>query len=118
MPRLPAADRTGLGRRRHRTPLRADRPVRRGTAPPGEPRRVAVETPPLTDEESVLVDDLEGEIEDLVAELEDEETSDDARTNAEAKIRALNERVEAIVSKPPIIDDELKPKVGAFLILD
>jgi ParB family chromosome partitioning protein len=81
-------------------------------------RRVPVETPPLTDEELASVDALEGEIDDLAAILEDEETSDEAREEAEAKIRDLSDRVDAIVNKTPVIDDELKPRVGAFLILD
>jgi len=81
-------------------------------------RRVPLESPPLTDEESASVDSLEAEIEDLVAELEDEETSDNKRDEAEAKIRDLNGRIEALVNKPPVIPDGLKPRVGAFLILN
>ena len=81
-------------------------------------RRVAVETPPLTDEESVSVDELEAKIEDLVGILEDEETSYEGREAAETKIGELNDRIDAIVNKTPIIADELKPHVGAFLILD
>jgi ParB family chromosome partitioning protein len=81
-------------------------------------RRVAVECPPLSDEESTLVDELESEVDDLVAKLESEELGEKARTRAEAKIRRASERIDAIVNKPPVIDDELKPRVGAFLILD
>ena len=81
-------------------------------------RRVPVETPPLTQEESAAVDALEGEIDDLAATLEDEETSDEARDDAEAKIRELTDRIDAIVNKTPVIDDDLKPRVGAFLVLD
>ena len=81
-------------------------------------RRVPVETPPLTDKESADVDALEGEIDDLAATLEDEEASDEARDEAEAKIRELSDRIDAIVNKTPVIDDGLKPRVGAFLILD
>ena len=81
-------------------------------------RRVPVETPQLTDEESASVDTLEGEIDELAAALEDEETSDEVRDSAEAKIRDLSDRIDAIVNKTPVIDDDLKPRVGAFLILD
>jgi len=81
-------------------------------------RRVPVEAPPLTDEESAAVDALEGEIDNLAAILEDEETDDEARDEAEAKIRDLSDRVDAIVNKTPVIDDDLKPRVGAFLVLD
>ena len=52
-------------------------------------RRIPLESPPLSDEESAQVDDLEGEIEDLVGLLEDEETEPGARQEAEAKIREI-----------------------------
>lgn len=81
-------------------------------------RRVPVVTPPLTDEESASVDALEGEIEDLALSLEDEEASEEARDQAEAKIRELSDWIDAIVNKPPVIDVEMKPRVGAFLMLD
>src|SRR3546814_628238 len=81
-------------------------------------RRVPVQTPPLTDEESAAVDALEGEIDDLALGLEDEESSEEARDEAEAKIRELSDRIDAIVNKPPVIDEDLKPRVGAFLMLD
>jgi ParB family chromosome partitioning protein len=80
--------------------------------------RVPVETPPLTDEETARVDALEGEIEDLVGLLEDEETEDSAREQAEVKIRDLSDQIDAIVDKRPVIDEALKPQVGTFLVLD
>lgn len=81
-------------------------------------RRVSVETPPLTDEETAQVDQLEGEVEDLIGLLQEEETGATAREEAEAKLRELNARIDAIVDKPAVIDDALKPMIGAFLILD
>ncbi len=81
-------------------------------------RRVPVATPPLTDEESARVEALEEQIGELVGLLEDEESEDSARADAEAKIRALDGEIDAITDKPPVIDDELKPKVGTFLLLD
>ena len=81
-------------------------------------RRVPVESPPLTDEESASVDALEAEIDEHAATLEDEEASDEARDEAEAKVRDLSDRIDAIVNKTPVIDDDLKPRVGAFLVLD
>jgi ParB family chromosome partitioning protein len=81
-------------------------------------RRVPVELPPLTDEESARVDALESEIGELVGLLEEEETDDAAREEAEAKIRTLDGEIDAITDKPPVIDDELKPTVGTFLLLD
>jgi ParB family chromosome partitioning protein len=81
-------------------------------------RRLPVETPPLTEEESAAVDALEGEMEDLALGSEDEEMAEEARCEAEAKIQVLSDRIDAIVNKRPIIDDEVRPHVGAFLILD
>ena len=81
-------------------------------------RRVPVETPPLSDEESARVEALEEEIGQLVGILEDEETEDFARAEAEAKIRALDGEIDAITDKPPVIDEELKVKVGTFLLLN
>lgn len=81
-------------------------------------RRVPVATPALTDEETAQVDELEGQIEDLVDLLQDEETEAAEREAAEAKIRDLSDRIDAIVDKQPVIDAELKAHVGTFLILD
>lgn len=81
-------------------------------------RQVPVETAPLTEEESAAVDGLEVEIEEVALGFEDEEMSEEARDAAEAKIRDLGDRIHAIVNKPPLIDDELKPRIGAFLMLD
>src|SRR4029079_15399729 len=81
-------------------------------------RRVPVETPPLTDEESQRVDAIEEQIGGLVPILEDEEADDAERAEAEARIRALDCEIDAITNKPPVLDEELKGKVGAFLLLD
>jgi ParB family transcriptional regulator, chromosome partitioning protein len=81
-------------------------------------RRVLVETPPLTDEETERVDSLEGDIEDLVDILQDDETEGPAREEAEAKIRSLSDEIDGIVNKRPAIDEALKAQVGTFLILD
>jgi ParB family chromosome partitioning protein len=81
-------------------------------------RRVPVEKPPLTDEESARVEALEEQIGELVGLLEDEETDEAARSEAEEKIAALDREIDAITDKPPVIDPELKEKVGTFLLLD
>lgn len=81
-------------------------------------RRVQLETPPLTDEESARVDELEEEIGGLVDLLEDEESDDWARGEAEAKIAELDRALDAIVNKPPVIDRDKKSRLGAFLLLD
>jgi ParB family transcriptional regulator, chromosome partitioning protein len=81
-------------------------------------RRVPVETPPLTDEESARVDALESEIGELVGLLEDEESDDAARADAEAKIAALDREIDGIADKAPVIDPEVKAQLGTFLLLD
>jgi ParB family chromosome partitioning protein len=81
-------------------------------------RRVPAQTPPLTDGESARVEALEEQIGELVGILEDEESDEAARADAEVKIRALDGEIDAITDKPPVIDDELKGQVGAFLLLD
>jgi ParB family chromosome partitioning protein len=81
-------------------------------------RRVPMDTPPLTAEESARVDALEEEIGGLVGLLEDEETEDSARAEAESRIRALDSEIDAITNKPPLLDAEAKAGLGAFLMLD
>jgi ParB family transcriptional regulator, chromosome partitioning protein len=81
-------------------------------------RRVLVEKPPLSDEESARIEALEEQIGELVGLLEDEESDDNARADAEEKIRALDREIDAITDKPPLIDEELKGRAGTFLLLD
>lgn len=81
-------------------------------------RRVPVEAPPLTEEESDRVDALESEIGELVGLLEDEEADETDRADAEQRIRALDREIDSITDKRPVIEDELKARAGAFLLLD
>ena len=81
-------------------------------------RRVPVETPQLTDEESARVEALEAEIGALVAVLEDEGVDEAGRADAEEKIRALDQEIDGISAKRPVISEELKGRVGTFLLLD
>ncbi len=81
-------------------------------------QRVQLETPPLSDEESAEVEALEAETEELIRQLEDEETAAEARAAAEARVREIGARIDAITAKPPVIPDELKPRIGTFMLLD
>ncbi len=81
-------------------------------------RRVEVERAPLTDEEKKAVAALEDKMEVFAALVEDEGTDGDERAGAESKIRDLGDRIDAILDKPPLLDDELRSRVGAFLMLD
>lgn len=80
-------------------------------------RRVRIETPPLSEEESAAVHQLEGEIEVLAELAAEEGTEEPAREDAEARIRELGGQIEAIVARPPVLDEALKPSVVAFLVL-
>lgn len=81
-------------------------------------RRVPLEKAPLSDEESARVEELEEQIGELAGLVEDEETEESDRAEAEEKIRALDEQIDAIMDKPPLIDDALKARAGTFLLLD
>ncbi len=81
-------------------------------------RRVPAASPPLSAEEAARLDTLEGEIAELAELLEHHAADEPARTAAEEKIRELKGCVQAIVNKPPILDDRLKANAGAFLMLD
>jgi ParB family chromosome partitioning protein len=81
-------------------------------------QRVRLETAPLTDEEEAEVEAARADIDELVPVLEDEEASDEERSQAEEAIRVLEKRIEALADKPAIIPDDLKPRLGTFLLLD
>ncbi|MFN3946272.1 MAG: ParB N-terminal domain-containing protein [Allosphingosinicella sp.] len=81
-------------------------------------QRVQLQSPPLLDEESAEVEALEAETEELISQLESEETAAEAREAAEARVREIGARIEAITDKPPVIPDDLKPRIGTFLLLD
>ena len=81
-------------------------------------QRVPLEVPSLSDEENAEVEALEAETEELIGQLEDEGTAEEAREAAEARVREIGARIEAITAKPPVIPDELKSRVGTFMLLD
>jgi ParB family chromosome partitioning protein len=81
-------------------------------------RRVPVEVPRLSDEESARIEALEREIGELLASLETEVTGDAARAETQAKIRALDREIVSISDKRPVIGDELRGTLGTFLLID
>jgi ParB family chromosome partitioning protein len=81
-------------------------------------QRVRLERPPLGEEETAEVEALEAETEELVAQLDDDAIEDDVRNAAEARVREIGARIEALMHKPPVIPEELKPRIGTFLLLD
>ncbi|HET7316395.1 MAG TPA: ParB/RepB/Spo0J family partition protein [Sphingomicrobium sp.] len=81
-------------------------------------RRLPLPTPPLTDKESASVEQLETELEQLAETLEDEGVAGPERVKAAARVRELNDAIDSLIDKPPVVDEELKPKIGTFLLLD
>jgi len=80
--------------------------------------RIVPEREPLTEEEANRIDTAHAEIELLIAIIDNEETGEDARKEAEESAEALEREIAAIRDKPAIIDEALKPKLGAFLLID
>ena len=80
--------------------------------------RVPVASPPLSDEEKARLEGLEAKVEDLAGLLEDEAIEESARIEAEGSLSRLRGEIDAIACRPPVIDAERKPKVGAFLVID
>jgi ParB family transcriptional regulator, chromosome partitioning protein len=81
-------------------------------------RRIVPDREPLSDEDSARVDAAQSQIEDLVSVLEDEEASDEAQGEAELAIRSLEREIAALTDRPVLIDEAVRPTLGAFLMLD
>lgn len=81
-------------------------------------QRIVPERKPLTTKEAARIEAAEAEVDELVGILEDEESPDTARTEATAKIDALDREIAELRDKPPILDEALKPALGCFLLLD
>ena len=80
-------------------------------------QRVALEAPALSAEEEAQVMALEASATDQIAIIEDEDATDDQRAAAEAELERLENAVEAITDKPPVIDEAARPTLGRFLVL-
>jgi ParB family chromosome partitioning protein len=81
-------------------------------------QRIVPGREPLTAEEEERIVAAEAEIDGLISLIDAEDTPDEERREAEAKVRELDREIERLRDKPPIIDEELGPRLGAFLILD
>ncbi len=79
--------------------------------------RVDLVRPELTDQEKVAIEALEASEAENIAILESEEATDEERQAAEDEIERIEQSVEAIVDKPPVLDDEMRGTVGTFLVL-
>jgi ParB family chromosome partitioning protein len=83
-----------------------------------ELHRIVPQREPLTEEETARIEAAEARIDELVAIFEDDDASDEEQAAADAELRALDAEIASLRDKPPIIDEELKSKLGAFLLLD
>jgi ParB family chromosome partitioning protein len=81
-------------------------------------RRVPVPKSPLTAEEVARVEALEAEIEAGLLALAQEDVGAEAREQVRAQVRTRNAEIEAILDRPPLLDERLREQVGAFLLLD
>lgn len=81
-------------------------------------RRLSVEKPPLSDEETARLNGHYDELEALAELLQDETAGEAEREAAEAKVRLLGDRIDALENRPPVIDEGVKLTLGAFLVLD
>jgi ParB family transcriptional regulator, chromosome partitioning protein len=81
-------------------------------------QRVQLEREPLSEEETSRIAAAEADIEELAGVLEDEEASDEVRSEAEEGIAVLVREIAALSDKPVILDETLKPTLSAFLLLD
>jgi ParB family transcriptional regulator, chromosome partitioning protein len=80
--------------------------------------RVIPEREPLTSEEAKRIEMAEADIDELAPILEDDDASPEARSQADEAVQALEAQIAALRDKPPILDEALKPRLGAFLLLD
>ncbi|MFK3888785.1 hypothetical protein [Sphingomonas sp. NPDC079357] len=52
-----------------------------------------------------------------MALIEDENSSEDERAVAETALESIERAIETITERPPVLPEELRPTVGAFLVL-
>jgi ParB family chromosome partitioning protein len=83
-----------------------------------ELHRIVPDRELLADEETARIEAAEARIDELALVFEDEDASDEEQARADAELRALDAEIASLRDKPPVIDEELKPKLGAFLLLD
>lgn len=81
-------------------------------------RRIVPDREPLTAEEEARIVAAETEIDALIPVIDAEDTPDEERRDAEDTVRELDGEIEILRDKPPVIDEELRPRLGAFLMLD
>ena len=80
--------------------------------------RVRLPATPLSDEEEARADVIVDRLAALEAELETEELDEALTAQLEVEFDALAAEQHALYNRPPVLPDELKSRVGMFLMLD
>ncbi|PBN42971.1 ParB/RepB/Spo0J family partition protein [Sphingobium sp. D43FB] len=79
--------------------------------------RTILQPPALTEEQAARLAQIEDRRSELEAEMEDDSLSEDAFKLLDQEDDGLIAEAEAIENRAPVLPDELKPHVGAFLLL-
>ncbi|MEQ7874252.1 ParB/RepB/Spo0J family partition protein [Sphingomonas sp. ASV193] len=79
---------------------------------------IDLEATPLSEQEEADVAAYEEMIGGLVERLESEEMPEAHRAECEDRVRQLDAQIDEIENKPPILPDDLKDRLGTFLLLD
>ena len=81
-------------------------------------RRIVPERERASEAERARIAAAEAEIDELIPVLDAEDTPGEQRRQAEDRLEELEVEIARLRDKSPVIDDELRPKLGAFLLLD
>ncbi|MGO4168844.1 ParB/RepB/Spo0J family partition protein [Novosphingobium sp. YAF33] len=79
--------------------------------------RVMLDPPELTDEQAARLEAIEARRSELEELMQDEALDEDQFKALDSEDDALMAEAEAIENRLPVLPDELKPHVGAFLLL-
>ena len=79
--------------------------------------RVALPTVPMTEQEQARAIALDERLAALESAMEDEDLADDAYEILTQEVEALELERSALHNRPAVLTDELRPLVGAFLLL-
>lgn len=80
-------------------------------------RRVVPSREPLTAEEEAQIAAKDSELEQLFLIIEDDDSSDEQLLEAETRSEELRREIAAPEDKPFILDEQVKPTLGTFLLL-
>lgn len=79
--------------------------------------RVQLQPVPLTEEQATRLETIDNRLDDIESEMEDENLEEAAYDALAAEADALNDERSKLHDRAPLLPEELKPLVGAFLTL-